>query len=259
PGNASKRAGTNSGPRALRMRTVASTTSTTWWKRSRTASASRCGSRLCATITSPPTLSRSSSGVPHEVGRDEDRQAVVRAGVREVLPEVEARAGIEPGRRLVEKDEIGLVHEALREVDAALHAARQRLDPLRLARPHRDAIEHGVDPSVERGAAHAVEVALVAHVLADGELAVQAGGLEHDPDPSAHRVRLADDVVAGDRGTPAIGRQERREDAEERRLAAAVRAEEAEDLAAPDREGDAVERAPLAVGEREVFDAQDLG
>ena len=46
----------------------------------------------------------------------------------EVLPEVEARAGIEAGGGLVEQQDGGRVDEALGQLDAALHAAGEGFD-----------------------------------------------------------------------------------------------------------------------------------
>ena len=59
----------------------------------------------------------------------------------------------------------------------------------------------------------------------------------------AHLLAVALDVEAVDGGVAAGRDEEAAEDADERRLAGAVRAEEAEDLAARDLQRDAVERA----------------
>ena len=46
------------------------------------------------------------------------------------LPDGDARHRIEAGRRLVEKEDARLVHEAARDFDAPAHAAREVLDLL---------------------------------------------------------------------------------------------------------------------------------
>jgi hypothetical protein len=71
-------------------------------------------------------------------------------------------------------------------------------------------------------------------------------------------VRLAHDVVAADRGTAGGRREKRRQDPEQRRLAAAVRSEQAEDLAAPDGEREAVECEGVTVGVSQRLDREDL-
>src|SRR5690606_19891408 len=107
--------------------------------------------------------------VLHQVRRDQDGETVAVARLADVAPEVEARGRIEAGRRLVEEDEVGPVHQALREVDAALQSAGEALDTAVLAVAHPDPSEHLVDAALERRAVQAVQVALVAHVLADAE------------------------------------------------------------------------------------------
>src|SRR5207245_11798018 len=82
--------------------------------------------------------------------------------------------------------------------------------------------EKRVDALGELRTAQAVEPAVMAEVLRDGELAVDARVLEDDAEPAAHRVRRARHVVTEDAGGTAVGRQEGGEDTEERALAAAV-------------------------------------
>src|SRR6185436_7822149 len=65
---------------------------------------------------------------------------------------------------------------------------------------------------------------------------------------------LALDVIAVDGGLAAAGHEQPAQDADERRLARAVRAEEAEDLAARHLQRDVVERADLAEVLRHVLD-----
>ena len=197
-------------------------------------------------------------GVFHQVGGDQDGQAILGPRRGQVVPEVDAGAGVETSRRLVEQDEGGSVHQSLGEIDPPLHAARERFHPVVLALPHGHPVEHPVDARFERGAAHAVEVPLVAHVLAHREFCVEARRLEDHADVLAHRLGRSGDVVAGDAGRATRRCEQRRQDAEERRLSAAVGPEQAEDLAAVHSEGEAGERLRLPVGEREVGDFEDV-
>jgi hypothetical protein len=57
---------------------------------------------------------------------------------------------------------------------------------------------------------------------------------------------VSDDIETRYRGGSAVGRDERGEDVDERRLAGAVRAEQADDLAGPNLEVDAVEHRVLS-------------
>ena len=74
-------------------------------------------------------------------------------------------------------------------------------------------------------------MALAAQVLFDRQRLVQALGLEDDADRAPHRGGVARHIVAGDLGAAFGGHHHRGENAEERRLAAAVRTQQAEDLA----------------------------
>ena len=81
-----------------------------------------------------------------------------------------------------------------------------------------------------------------------------AAFLTRQPDHRAHRGGLADHVVAGHLGPPAVGRQQGGEDAHGGGLARPVGAEKAQHRARGHLEVDAVEGADLA----EVLD-QPLG
>ena len=89
---------------------------------------------------------------------------------------------------------------------------------------------------LELGAAHALQPPLEDEVLAPGRLAVDTRRLRHVPDRAAHRAGLGRDVVPGDGGAARVGLRQRGEDPDGGRLAGAVRAEQAEDLALGDRE-----------------------
>ena len=74
-------------------------------------------------------------------------------------------------------------------------------------------------------------------------LRVDAGVVRHEAGDPPHLLRLVDDRVAADARVAALRRVQRRQDAHRRRLAGAVRADEAEHLAALDAERDVVHGA----------------
>ena len=69
---------------------------------------------------------------------------------------------------------------------------------------------------------------------------------------SRTRFGWRDDVLAGDERAPGVRLRQRREHADGRRLAGAVRAEQAEDLALAHGERDAVERLHVLVALAQV-------
>src|SRR5580658_820806 len=66
-------------------------------------------------------------GLFHQVSSDDDRDALLIAENRQILPEVAPGAGIESGCRLVEQQYSRMMEQALGEFDAALHAAGKSL------------------------------------------------------------------------------------------------------------------------------------
>jgi hypothetical protein len=84
-------------------------------------------------------------------------------------------------------------------------------------------------------------------VLEPGQVLVDGRVLPREPDPRPELARVADDVEAGDARLALVGGEQRREDADCRRLPGAVRPEETEDAAGRDDEVDAAKRLDLPV------------
>ena len=101
---------------------------------------------------------------------------------------------------------------------------------------------------------HAVERREEAQVLDPGEAVVQIGILEDRVDERLDAVAIGDGVEARDHRAPGGRTRAPGEHADRRRLARAVVAEQAEDLALGDAERDAVDRAHRAVVLLEVRD-----
>src|SRR5271155_1680702 len=84
-------------------------------------------------------------------------------------------------------------------------------------------------------------------VFADSQLAVETRMLEHDAQPSPHCARIAGQVVTEEARAAGLNGSQRREQFEQRGLAAAVGSKETENLASCDREGYVTERLAIAV------------
>ena len=94
--------------------------------------------------------------VRQQMRRQDEVDALVVAEIADELEHLVAPLGIHPVGRLVEKQQIGIVDERLRQLDALLHAGRVRLDiPVaRFAEPdieqHLVRALHGVDARQSR-------------------------------------------------------------------------------------------------------------
>ena len=152
--------------------------------------------------------------------------------------------GVEADRRLVEDEHLGIRDQRLGEPDALPVPLRQPRDqPV----PHVGdlaALQHLADPAAPLAPADALHVRDEVEVRGDRHVAVERDVLGQVADPAPHLERLLEHVEAGHPGGPARGRHEAGEDPHGRRLAGAVRAEEADDLA-------------LLHGERHVLDGRN--
>jgi hypothetical protein len=92
----------------------------------------------------------------------------------------------------------------------------------------------------------AVELGVNAHVFLGGQIEVRGHRLRDDTDDFADLVGIADDIVAGDARESGGRGDERGEHAQQRGLAGAVGAEQAEDLAVAHSEAQAVDGAEIA-------------
>ena len=170
-------------------------------------------------------------GLLHQVGGDENGRSLLVAQGFKVLPEVAARAGVEAGGGLVEQKDRGGMDQPLGQLDAALHSAGERLDEVAGAVGEADTGEHVGDSGLQVRATQSVKMSLMLEIFGDGELEVEAAGLKDDADLLAHLVGVARHIEALDAGAASGGGHECGENAEEGRFPAAVRVEQAEDLA----------------------------
>ena len=211
---------------------------------------SRSATRIAR--TSPPTRSFSSSDVPSAITCPPSITAIESASrsassrycvvsrrvvpsfdeLADDVPHLQPAPGVEPGRRLVQEQDLRPADEARAEVQAPAHAARVGLGgPVRRV-GQLEALEHRLRPPARLGRGQVVQAPDHLEVLEAREVLVDGGGLAGEPDHVAEPLGVADHVEPGDGGPAAVGVQQRRQDPDGRGLAGAVRAEQAEHGAA---------------------------
>ena len=163
------------------------------------------------------------------MGDEEDRAVEVEEPLLEELE----RLDVEVVGRLVEDQEVRRLREEAREEEAVALAAGEGVDRRARARGAEEEVLEEAD-HVPALAADVEELAALGHVLEHRLLGlelqaelVEVGDLELRPEPHA----------------PAIGRELAEQDAEQRRLAGAVRADEADAVAAQDAEREVAARS----------------
>ena len=152
-----------------------------------------------------------------------------RLSLRMNCPQALPQLDVDAGGRLVEHDHRRLVHERLADQHAPLHAARQRAHVGVGLRREVEVMQDLVDPVVV--VAQAEVAGLDAQRLAHREERIEHELLRHDAERAARVAVVGDDVVAQDAHRAAVGARQAGEDRDQRRLAGAVRTEQAEELA----------------------------
>src|SRR6266850_1978389 len=178
----------------------------------------------------------------HVVGRQHDRDALLAPEPGDVRADPHRDVGIEAERRLVEEEELGVVHERLGEGHPLLEPGRQVAVRDPAVRAELAELDQPVDAAAERRAADAIEPPVERDDLGDAEAPEERRSAACHVEPAPQRARLADDVEAQHHDGAPVGRQQRGEDREQRRLPGAVGAEEAEDRAALHRQRDSTQR-----------------
>ena len=161
---------------------------------------------------------------------------------------------VEPVARLVEQHVLRLVYQRAGErhlgalpLGEALAAAVGEIGDLQKI----DNVGHAL---LGRALVQAAEAGVIADVLARGQMRIQSGAVRQSADAPPRGERLRRDVDAVDPGAAGIGSDDGVEHAQRRRLARAVRAEQARDPAVGRREADAADGAHLAEGFVYVLD-----
>ena len=172
--------------------------------------------------------------------RGEQHGAALGDELADQVAELEDAGGIEAVDRLVEDQQLGVAEQAAGDAEALAHAERVAADLVVGPAAEADALERGVDAAVGALVARrGVDV----QVLAAGEMAVEARLLDDRADA---RQRLRAVVLAEQADRAAGGLREPEQQPDQRRLAGAVGAEEAEGAAARHLEVDVLEGGAVA-------------
>ena len=134
-------------------------------------------------------------GLVEVLGAEQDRGALGHQRPDDV-PDLVARARVEPGRRLVEEHQLRRDHDARGDVEPAPHAAGVVLDEPARRVGDAERLEQLVGPRLGMGALEAEQAADQDQVLAAGQVLVDGGKLAGQADQTAHRIRLGHDVVS---------------------------------------------------------------
>ncbi len=163
------------------------------------------------------------------------------------------------------------MEHAFGQFDTPPQTSGERLDAVAPPVGQSEPGKHFVLSPFERAAGESVKMALVHQVLGHRELLVEARGLEDDAEPLANRLRLPAEIESQDANVARLNGNQRRQEAEEGRFAAAVGTQKDEDLAQLDLQANSRQRPPRAVmmleirnldrgsGGRRVIDHQLIG
>ncbi len=169
-----------------------------------------------------------------------------RSKLDEQIANLDARARIEIARGLVEDEHLRIVKQRARELETLLHALRHRRDELRFELREIGELHHRVDDGVVRVGRDFVRVGEELEVLAHGHALVDARVVRHVADDLSHGLGIDPDVEPVDLDAARERLEERRHDANGRRLARAVRTDEPEDLSVAYVEAHVAEHVELA-------------
>eukprot|EP00160_Parvularia_atlantis_P010483 Unigene2049_Nuclearia_a/m.6374 Unigene2049_Nuclearia_a/g.6374 ORF Unigene2049_Nuclearia_a/g.6374 Unigene2049_Nuclearia_a/m.6374 type:complete len:589 (+) Unigene2049_Nuclearia_a:424-2190(+) len=184
-------------------------------------------------------------GLLHRVRREDDGLANTR--LVDDVPDQPAHLRVEARRRLVQEDDLAVADQRNRDRQPALLATRQAARLAEAEARERDAREGVVDGRLLLLRLDALEARVEVQVLLDRELGPQDVVLRAHAHAPVDRIHLFADFVASQEAFAVRRLVQAREDANQRRLAGAVRTEQAKDEAALDSERDALDGQLAAV------------
>jgi hypothetical protein len=171
-------------------------------------------------------------GLVHEVSGDEDRHPVAPRQLDQQRPEPVPRHRVHAGGRFVEDQDFGRVQDGDRELQALAHAQGQGLRRGPGHVPQVESLEQRLDPRAALRARQLEQISVQLEVLPHGQFAIEREPLRHVADPPPRREAVRPDRRAEQSGLARARLQQAGQHLHGRGLAATVRADEAEDLAA---------------------------
>jgi len=117
------------------------------------------------------------------------------------------------------------MEQTFRDLDPSLQTAGERFDQVARAIAQVEFEHEMIDALAQRGPGKAVQMPLMLEVLAHSQFLVEARRLEDDANAATQSAGVADEIEPEDAGRASVWPNERGENPEERRLAAAVRPE----------------------------------
>ena len=194
----------------------------------------------------------------HEMGGDEDRHPLTAREVDEQLPELIAGDRVHARGRLVQQEHIGLVQDGDRQGEPLLEPQWELLRRCVEVRAQAEAVHQFIDPGASPVSGQVEDLGVEIEVLPHRQLAVKREGLRHVADPIAGGQVVGVHGLAEELRLAFGGGKQAGEHLHRGGLAAAIRAEEAEDLAAADGEAHAIDggEAAEALGEVRGLDGR---
>jgi hypothetical protein len=190
------------------------------------------------------------------VGDDDEGDADLVLDVHQLELGLLAQLLVERRQRLVQQQQLRLLRQRPGQGDALALAAGQLVRLARAEALQLHQLQELGHPVAPLGRGHRFVLQPVADVLLHAHVGEQGIGLEHHVDRPLIGRRPGD-VLAVDQDPPGTRRLEAGEHAQERGLAAAGAAEQAEQLLAVDLEIDAVDRGEVDEALRQPLDPED--
>ena len=178
------------------------------------------------------------------VGDEHHGLGGLRPDAQQLVPHGHARLLVERGERLVHQQHGRVLHQAARDGDALLHAARQLVRVAAAEALQADQIEHGVGALAALLARRAADAERELDVVERRQPGKQAGLLEHHAD--AVGIGLGDGPAGAQDGARRLV-PEPRHHHQQRGLAAAAGPDDHDEAAGADGERDVLQRRHLAL------------
>src|SRR5581483_6878487 len=193
-------------------------------------------------------------GFVHVMRRDEHGQVALVLDLREHLPHRHTRYGIETGCRLVEKENLRVVHQSACDLQSPAHAAGESLSlrPAPLAEVH--CLEQFVNIALAVFGRNPVQLGVNAEIFLQCQVEIAGHRLGDHANGASCRVRFLAHVVAGNARRAAGDLQQRGHHADQRALAGAVGSKQSENFALFYAKGNVVYGGEVAVPFGDVLD-----